>query len=310
MKPALAAGALLACTASLSGAQETAAPTFDVVSIRLNDAGARGARPPQERPDGGITLIGVPVTTLLARAYSGQFTRIDGLPDWATRERYDVSATAALTAPMPADRGAMICAMLADRFNLLAHLEDRPEDVFELRLAREDGRLGRGLAPSPNDCAALIAAGRIGAPPAGRPDSSVPPPTCTVRTVEGVLRGDPDGGAKTEGEATMTAFAAMLRPYAGRPVIDRTGLAGSYRVDFTFDFGGRTWAGTGYSAAKQRAVAVHGAAGAAGAEAGAGAGGHADAGDRSAGTADAELAARKRRAPLYGVPATSRCSRT
>lgn len=235
MKPAVVVGALLAGAVSLTAAQEAASPTFDVVSIRLNEAGPRGARPPQERPDGGITLVGVPVTTLLARAYSGQFTRIDGLPDWATRERYDISATAALPAPTPADRAAMMRAMLADRFQLLAHLEDRPEDIFELRLAREDGRLGRGLTSSANDCEALIAAGRVGAPPAGRPDFSVPPPACTLRTVEGVLRGDPQGGARTEGEATMTAFAAMLRPYAGRPVVDRTGLAGSYRVDFTFD---------------------------------------------------------------------------
>ena len=37
-----------------------------------------------------------------------------------------------------------------------------------------------------------------------------------------------DSGPKKE-------LAIALKYYAGRPVIDRTGLAGSYRVDFTFD---------------------------------------------------------------------------
>jgi uncharacterized protein (TIGR03435 family) len=36
----------------------------------------------------------------------------------------------------------------------------------------------------------------------------------------------------------MEGIAGMLRPYSGRPVVDRTGLTGYFRIDMTFDADG------------------------------------------------------------------------
>ena len=39
------------------------------------------------------------------------------------------------------------------------------------------------------------------------------------------------------GEMPMELLAVMLRPIVGRPIVDKTGLAGSYRVRLQFGKG-------------------------------------------------------------------------
>jgi uncharacterized protein (TIGR03435 family) len=245
---------LLAVSTSRAFTQAPAAPTgptFDVVSIKLNTTGTLQTGPPVERPDGGLRLTRVLVSVLIARAYPPAIpVEIIGLPDWAKTDRYDVIATSTLSRATPADRIAMLRAMLADRFKLVAHLETREQPVFDLILARRDGRLGPGITPIDVDCDAQMAAARTAAeaardagtppPTLPRPDFTAPPPPCTLRTVGAILRsgrGDQTGtvGDLLEGEATMATFASALRPWAGRTVVDKTGLAGSYRVRMNFD---------------------------------------------------------------------------
>ena len=146
-------------------------PTFDVVSIKPNTSGGFGNT---ARPDGGLTLINVPVTTLLTRAYG---IDVGELPDWATQERFDILATASRPGATREERDAMLRAMLADRFKLLAHVEDREYDTYDLVLARDDGRLGPGLKRVDADCAAVVAereAATNAALAAGLPPPSTP----------------------------------------------------------------------------------------------------------------------------------------
>jgi len=51
--------------------------------------------------------------------------------------------------------------------------------------------------------------------------------------------GDKQGrlGDLLEGEGTMSTFASILLTAARRPVLDKTGLTGSYRVKMNFDMG-------------------------------------------------------------------------
>ena len=136
----------------------TGGPTFEVVSIRRNTSGALGSNGSSERPDGGFSLINIPIMTLIGRSYSvPPIAPIDmvGLPEWAQRDRYDVRATSPLSRSATADeRAAMLRAMLADRFMLAAHVEKREQPAFDLVLARSDGRLGSGMKPSEIDCVA------------------------------------------------------------------------------------------------------------------------------------------------------------
>lgn len=230
-------------------------PTFEVVSIKRSvtdraDARSLGSNVNQ-RPDGGFTMTNVFVGTLVSRAYppAGPIDMV-GLPGWAMSERYDVSATSSVSNPTPDDRIAMLRALLADRFKLLVHVETREQPVYDLVLARRDGRLGSGLTTLDVDCAAQLAARDAaaetardaGTPPPRPPfpDLNAPPPPCTLRTVNAVLRdrgGDGLGrlGDLMEGETTMDNMATALRMATGRLVVNKTGLAGSYRVKMNFD---------------------------------------------------------------------------
>jgi len=237
-------------------------PRYEVVSIKLNQASAAGRfeNPTViQRPDGGFTQTFVPIGSLIARAYSaGVPADIVGLPDWARREYYDVSATSTLTKATAEDRTVMLRAMLADRVKLAVHFEKREQPVYDLVVARSDSKLGSGLTPIDADCAAKVAADRAAteaainagtAPPRPQmPDFSVPPPPCTLRTVALALRDRQAGragpplkpGDLMEGEATMETLAQALRLSTARLVVDKTGLRGSYRIAMTFDgFGSR-----------------------------------------------------------------------
>jgi uncharacterized protein (TIGR03435 family) len=214
-------------------------PRFEVVSIKPNTSNALGSNGSSERPDGGFTLLNVPMMTLIARAQYPLIAPIDfiGLPEWAQRDRYDVSATSPLSRPAtPQERAAMMRAMLADRVKLVTHAETRQLPAYDLVLARDDRRLGPGMKPSEIDCVAKAAADAAavaaGTPPQARafPNLNAPPPPCSGLFVT--------NGA--EGDVTMENLARFLRSAAGRPIVDKTGLQGSYRIKVQFDrvFGG------------------------------------------------------------------------
>lgn len=211
---------------------------FEVISIKRNTSGALGSNGSSDRPDGSFTLINVPMMTLIGRAQFPSIPPIDiiGLPEWARRERYDVSTRSPLMRPAtPVERAAMIRNMLADRVQLVTHVERRQMSVYDLVLARSDGRLGAGIKPSAVDCVAKAAADRAAAaaalaagaqlPPPTMSDFNAPPPPCAgVRVTDGM-----------EGDTTMETLALLLRSTAGRPIVDKTGLKGSYRIKIRFD---------------------------------------------------------------------------
>src|SRR5687767_9778735 len=172
-----------------------ASPSFEVVSIKRNVADRAGGLPVNsttiQRPDGGFTMTRVPVAILISRAYPpNPPADMVGLPEWARTEFYDVSATSPLAKATPDDRISMLRQMLADRFKLSVHFEKREQSVFDLAVARSDGRLGPNIKPVDVDCDAKLAADRAAAEaalqagtPAPRPqfpDLNAPPPPCTL----------------------------------------------------------------------------------------------------------------------------------
>jgi len=232
----------------------TQSPTFEVVSIRQNIPEAAGGLPVgsniEQRPDGGITFINIPVTTIIAYAYPASVPRETiNLPEWARRDRYDVRATSTLTSATVVDRAEMLKAMLADRFKLAVHFERREQPAFDLILARAGGPLGSGLTQTSTQCPIGGAAANAVAGSAPSPSSSAtkstdlksPPPPCALRIVgqsplqRDLGRGQGQTGDLLEGEATMATLAEMLRLPTRRFVVDKTGLAGTYRIALNFD---------------------------------------------------------------------------
>ncbi len=150
-----------------------------------------------------------------------------------------MNATSTLSTATPDQRAAMMRAMLADRFKLVAHLEKREQSVLALVLARKDGTLGTGLTKIETDCVAKRAADRAAAeaataagnpPPPSRPGGpDAPPAPCML-----VSGADRAGLTRARGEGTMADFANLLRLPMRTQVIDRTELPGSYRFEMTF----------------------------------------------------------------------------
>ena len=153
---ALLLGDLLAQAPASLPRPAATGPSFDVISIKRNTAGTGGAA--QRTPTGGLIHTNAQVFGLILDAYPGLTTPPAGVPPWTLSERYDVTATASLSAPPTAEeRALMMRALLVDRFGLVAHMEQTEQDVLALVLARNDGRLGPGLTPLNVDCAAVRA---------------------------------------------------------------------------------------------------------------------------------------------------------
>jgi hypothetical protein len=194
---AVSVAATICCTSVAFSQASRATLTFEVVSIRRNVSAEAPVGPPpgsrvDQRPN-GITMINVPVSTLIARAYPPAIPReIVGLPEWVRRERYDVIATSSSSSVTSDERLAMMRSMLADRFKLAVHVEKREQPAFDLVLARGDGKLGSGLMPVDVRCPANRAASDASPDtppfPPQLPDFKSAPPPCTLRTVGALMR--------------------------------------------------------------------------------------------------------------------------
>jgi uncharacterized protein (TIGR03435 family) len=195
---------------------------FDVVSIKRN-TGAVPAGGMRTLPDGSFTMTNQLIRSIIEAAAPVPVRDVIGLPAWATSERYDIIAKAP-EGSLPAQRDAMMRAMILDRLKLVAHVEQQERGTLALVLARSDGRLGPQLKPSSLDCTPRP----VGSPPppipAGPPSVSEMQSRCGVSIRPGQL---------VSGGVTMDRLARSL-PTGGVLVNNRTGLQGEYAVTLNF----------------------------------------------------------------------------
>jgi uncharacterized protein (TIGR03435 family) len=215
-------GAAGAYPVSAQTANSTPPPAFEVASVKPNTSGPTSPQRAGLSAGERVTMINVPLLTLLQIAYPGMSV-IVGAPKWVgspggpnfDADRFDVSAKAETQSSVDQLR-LMLQALLADRFKLAVHKESRPAEVYALRLARADGRLGPNLRPAVADCRALVAAETNPAPakhPCGTVGTDLPP---------WHVRGVP------------IAQLSIFRGQLGRPIVDKTGLTGSFDIDFNW----------------------------------------------------------------------------
>ena len=155
MKRLLVLGAALA---SVTLAAQSAAPAFEVASIKRNKSGD-GFMGMGMQPGGRLTMTNMPVRQLIVRAYGVQPYQVLGGPSWITSDRFDITAKAPGDAS-PQEMNAMLETLLADRFKLKVRKETRQSDVYRLVKARADGKLGEALKPAAVNCD--MARGRAG----------------------------------------------------------------------------------------------------------------------------------------------------
>ena len=187
-----------------------AVPSFEVASIRPNTQ-ATGLTVAVSGDS--MRLTGVTARNLIVRAYGVQPFEIVGGPEWLSTRRFDVVAKAAARASV-AEMNLMLRPLLAERFKLVARVEQRESPVFFLVTAREDGRLGPALKPAAN-------AG------CGQRTTTTPPASDQCRMLMGL------GVLEGTGQPVYSLTTA-LEKIVGRPVVDMTYLTGAYDFKLTY----------------------------------------------------------------------------
>jgi uncharacterized protein (TIGR03435 family) len=139
--------------------------TFEVASVRVATAAARGAGGGGSRMTGGpgtsdpehLRYTQVPMMEILPRAFQMQLDQIEG-PDWVTNgdapERFDLTANIRPGATKE-QVDVMLQNLLKERFHLTYHLETKDIDVYELVAARggpklQDAEIPAELPGAPN----------------------------------------------------------------------------------------------------------------------------------------------------------------
>ncbi len=176
-------------------------PRFETASVKPNqspDAGINNRFSP-----GRFAYVNTPLETFIYNAYGFRADRVMGMPDWARREKFDITAThnPAYQAFSP-QVNQMLQRLLEERFSLRTHRETREMPVYELVRTRTDG-LGPQLRVATLDCASAAA------------DRS----QCGTRTNMGLIEGK---------SMDWRSLVSQLPSAAGRPVFDKTGLQGAF----------------------------------------------------------------------------------
>lgn len=211
-------------------------PSFEVASVKRNTArpsspealtlGCHGTDSHSPGPGGNVPLGRCvsryePLRLVLALAYdippSAMYPyegKVLSGPDWINSEIYDIDAKA--EAPTSESQlKVMLQELLSDRFKLKVHRESREMPVYALVTGKNGAKLQR--APEDRECGDQRRSDHryeLGATSlAGQCHAFVPD--------RGSLRGQ---------SVEMSDFAEMLSIWAGRIVIDKTGIKGLFDI--------------------------------------------------------------------------------
>jgi uncharacterized protein (TIGR03435 family) len=202
--------------------------TFDVATIRpapppdANFHVSVSSPPHSSR----FEATNLPITALLQIAY-GFDAPVVGAPDWVANTFYTIQARSDEAADarlakltyneVRLEKRNAIRVLLAERFDLKMHLETRNTSIYNLVVAKGGVRM-QLVPPLP--------------PPA---DGETPPPP---RPSDVQAHGSQHGLEFIGSNASMRAIAGALSSMVEAPVIDKTGLTGTF--NYTLQFG-RDW---------------------------------------------------------------------
>lgn len=168
---------------------------FEVASVRINPAPI-GVYPPPSWTGRRFTSTHFTVGILIAMAYGNSDAHIHGLPSWDDSTFYDVAAKVAGEGELTTPvRQALLQKLLKDRFHLAVHHETKQFPGYELVVVKKQP----GLAPGNTPGQSSIYRDKLRLP--------------------GV---------------TMTTFAGILERVVHEPVLDHTGITGTYNVHLDF----------------------------------------------------------------------------
>jgi uncharacterized protein (TIGR03435 family) len=221
---------------------------FEVASVRLNP-GPHGPSNFRLSPDdaytptGGLLNADFALTTYINFAYKiwpsreQAQTMYGHLPKWVQTDTYEIHARAAGQNPTKDQMRLMMQSLLKERFGLVVHLDTQETPVLEMTLMKP-GTLGRQLHRHQDGPACDVKGTRE--PGTELKDTDMFPSQCGGVEAES---GPDQAVLMGSRNATMGAIAESFEVgRVGRPVVDATGLTGTYDFRLTWtpnrgDFG-------------------------------------------------------------------------
>jgi uncharacterized protein (TIGR03435 family) len=170
------------------------------------------------RQPGRFIVTNLPVRSIIQYAYRIREYQLIDAPTWTARS-YDINATIGNPSASDDDVRLMLQQLLADRFSLRIHRDQRDLPMYALVPARGDGRLGSQLVRADVDCDKL-AAERASQPAGARGPNQ--PRSCAMFANAWLVRGF---------SQTMPQLAQVLETILRTRVVDRTGLTGRFNID-------------------------------------------------------------------------------
>lgn len=183
-------------------------PAFDAATIKPPDPGAGGRRAGFYGEPGGRVFFGGRVRWLIEFAFNLQDYQISGGPNWTSSQWFEINAVPPETShsrnikapnaePTPEQR-LMLQSLLHDRFGFKFHFETKEREVYILTRGKKPLQL-----KPPKDPAA--------------------DPRAIVVIKPGVIDGEAIGT-----NTTTDYLAVRLSSYLRLPVLNQTGITGSY----------------------------------------------------------------------------------
>ena len=205
MKRVSGAGLALICGLAWGQSVQTP-PEFELADVQVSKPGSSEASL-KFLPGGKLQAFGVTLQDLILIGWNLDENRISGAPAWLDTDRFDIVAKAPHAASDDALR-LMLQALLAQRFGLKVHQEDKTIPVYALVVGKRGARLKASESQEESGCPLKLIDG--------------------ARTL--ICKG-----------VTMAEFADRIRQaaaaYLDHPVVDLTGITGRY--DFTVAWMGK-----------------------------------------------------------------------
>jgi uncharacterized protein (TIGR03435 family) len=173
-------------------------PAFEIASLKLSPKGNSGTTYFSPYGTDRFTITNAPPDVLLQLAFGVLPYQISGAPKWFESERYDLTARAEDDVKLTArELQPRLQRLLAERLRLAVHRERKEFAGFALVVSKDGPKLKESTAEA---------------------------------TEQGTIF---PGGMRLPG-ATMDWLASMLSNPVGRPVVNQTGIAGSYDIDLSY----------------------------------------------------------------------------
>ncbi len=192
------------------GAVAQVKPEFDAAVVKFNKSGA--AEPTGGiLPGGQFSVTNVSMLEVFRFAYKLDGDAISGMPSWFRTDRFDIIGKGPANTP-DATLRLMLQSLLAKEFKLKVHQEEKPQNGFALVVAKGGVRLQKAAgttAPAdPND----------------------PNEHCKRITGGEGIMADCTGITMPELAKRIPSLAPAYLD--GRPVVDLTGISGTYDLKF------------------------------------------------------------------------------